>query len=178
VDAGKKCAVLLNVIGDKLICNLLSPQEPAEKPLNNLVALLKLHYTLKISVIMQQFWFHSHTYKTWERVAAFTALWVWCSPWRYAVWPTGMWSSTIQRHMGCVQEFPTGWKMARNNIHFQNSYSCWKKYFQLEKKLDLVIMLAVKKMLDGRHFSIYSDHQPLSYLLCESKGVPAMAASW
>ena len=54
-----------------------------------------------------------------------------------------------------------------------------KNYSQLEKEA-LAIVYAVKKFhtyLYGRHFFIYSDHQPLSYLLNESKGVPAMAAS-
>lgn len=54
-----------------------------------------------------------------------------------------------------------------------------KNYSQLEKEA-LVIVVAVKKFhtyLYGRHFFIYSDHQPLRYLFCESKGVPAMAAS-
>ena len=52
-------------------------------------------------------------------------------------------------------------------------------YSQLEKEA-LAIVFAVKKFhtyLYGRHFLIYSGHQPLSYLLNESKGVPAMAAS-
>ena len=54
-----------------------------------------------------------------------------------------------------------------------------KNYSQLEKEA-LAIVYAVKKFhtyLYRRHFFIYSDHQPLSYLLNESKGVPAMAAS-
>ena len=54
-----------------------------------------------------------------------------------------------------------------------------KNYSQLEKEV-LAIVFAVKKFhthLHGRHFFIYSDHQPLSYLLNESKGVPVMAAS-
>ena len=54
-----------------------------------------------------------------------------------------------------------------------------KNYSQLEKEA-LAIVYAVKTShtyLYGRHFFIYSDHQPLSYLLNESKGVPAMAAS-
>ena len=54
-----------------------------------------------------------------------------------------------------------------------------KNYSQLDKEA-LAIMFGVKKFhsfLYGRHFQIYSDHQPLRYLLSESKGVPAMAAS-
>jgi len=54
-----------------------------------------------------------------------------------------------------------------------------KNYSQLEKEA-LAIVFAVKKFhtyLYGRHFSIYSGHQPLSYLLSESRGVLAMATS-
>ena len=41
-------------------------------------------------------------------------------------------------------------------------------------------MFAVKKIhqyLSGRHFTIFSDHQPLKYLFGESRQVPVMAAS-
>ena len=54
-----------------------------------------------------------------------------------------------------------------------------KNYSQLEKE-GLAIIFGVKKFhtyLYGRHFEIYSDHQPLYQLFSESKGVPAMAAS-
>ena len=54
-----------------------------------------------------------------------------------------------------------------------------RKYSQLEKE-GLAIVFAVKKFhqyLSGRHFIIFSDHQPLKYLFGESRQVPVMAAS-
>ena len=55
-----------------------------------------------------------------------------------------------------------------------------KNYSQLEKE-GLAIVYGVKKFhtyLCGCHFTIYLDHQPLRRLFNESKGIPAMAASW
>ena len=54
-----------------------------------------------------------------------------------------------------------------------------KKYSQLEKEA-LAIIFAVKKFhnyIYGKHFTIQSDHQPLSFLFSELKGIPAMASS-
>ena len=54
-----------------------------------------------------------------------------------------------------------------------------KNYSQLEKE-GLAIVFAVKKFdqyLRGRHFIIYSDHQPLKYLFSEDRPVPPMASS-
>ena len=54
-----------------------------------------------------------------------------------------------------------------------------RKYSQLEKE-GLAVVFAVRKFhqyLSGRHFTIYSDHQPLKYLFSESRQVPVMAAS-
>ena len=54
-----------------------------------------------------------------------------------------------------------------------------KKYSQLEKEA-LAIIFAVKKFhqyLYGVHFTIQSDHQPLSFLFSERKGIPVMASS-
>ena len=49
-----------------------------------------------------------------------------------------------------------------------------RKYSQLEKE-GLAVVFAVKKFhqyLSGRHFTIYSDYQPLKYLFSESRQVP------
>ena len=54
-----------------------------------------------------------------------------------------------------------------------------KKYSQLEKEA-LAIIFAVTKFhhyLYGVHFTIQSDHQPLSFLFSELKGIPVMASS-
>ena len=54
-----------------------------------------------------------------------------------------------------------------------------KKYSQLEKE-GLAIVYAVTKFhnyLYGQHFIIRSDHQPLSFLFSELKGIPVMASS-
>ena len=53
-----------------------------------------------------------------------------------------------------------------------------QKYSQVEK--GLAIIFAIKKFhqyLYGHHFTIDSDHQPLKYLLSESRQVPTMASS-
>lgn len=54
-----------------------------------------------------------------------------------------------------------------------------KNYSQLERE-GLAVVFGVKKFhsyLYGRHFTIYSDHQPLRHLFSESRGVPTMAAA-
>ena len=54
-----------------------------------------------------------------------------------------------------------------------------KKYSQLEKE-GLAIVFGVKKFhtyLYGHSFTIESDHQPLSYLFSEKKGVPPLASA-
>ena len=54
-----------------------------------------------------------------------------------------------------------------------------KNYSQLEKE-GLAIIFGIKKFhnyLYGRHFSIESDHQPLSYLFNEKKGISPTASS-
>ena len=54
-----------------------------------------------------------------------------------------------------------------------------KKYSQLEKE-GLAIIFGVKKFhnyIYGTHFTIQSDHKPLSSLFSEIKGIPVMAYS-
>ena len=54
-----------------------------------------------------------------------------------------------------------------------------KKYSQLEKE-GLAIVFGTKKFhnyLFGRHFTIESDHKPLSFLFSENKQIPQMASS-
>ena len=54
-----------------------------------------------------------------------------------------------------------------------------KNYFQLEKE-GLAIIFGVKKFhnyLYNQHFSIESDHQPLSYLYNETKGITQTTSS-
>ena len=75
-DPVKKRAVLLTVSGPatyKLIRNLSAPKKPTEKSYDELVALVKSHYTPKPSVIVQRFQFHSRTQKPGETVATFVA---------------------------------------------------------------------------------------------------------
>ena len=75
-DAEKKRAVLLTVSGPptyKLVRNLSAPQKPAEKSFDDLVALVKSHYTPKPSVIVQCFQFHSRMQKPGEKVAEYVA---------------------------------------------------------------------------------------------------------
>ena len=54
-----------------------------------------------------------------------------------------------------------------------------KRYSQIEKE-GLAIVFGVKKFhsyLFGRSFTIESDHQPLSFLFGEKKGIPSLASA-
>ena len=54
-----------------------------------------------------------------------------------------------------------------------------KKYSQLDKEA-LSIIFGVKSFqqyLQGRHFTIMSDHKPLEYLLGENKPIPVLASA-
>ena len=54
-----------------------------------------------------------------------------------------------------------------------------KRFFQLEKEA-LAIIFAGQKFHDyiyGRHFTLFSDHKPLRYLLNEAKPLPTFASS-
>ena len=56
--------------------------------------------------------------------------------------------------------------------------SAEKNYSQLEKEgLAIVFGVTTHIYLYGRQFIIESDHQPLSYLLKESKQIPPLASS-
>ena len=75
-DPEKKRAVLLTVSGRatyKLVRNLSAPNKPAKKSYDEVVALVKSHYTLNPSVILQMFQFHSRTQKPGETVTTFVA---------------------------------------------------------------------------------------------------------
>ena len=57
--------------------------------------------------------------------------------------------------------------------------SAERHYSQLKRE-GLAIVFGVKKFhnyLYGRHFTIESDHQPLSHLFNETKSIPAMASA-
>ena len=61
IDADRRVAVLLSVIGGKnytLLRNLLSPEKPSAKTLAKLKAVLKRHFTPKRVVIAERFRFY------------------------------------------------------------------------------------------------------------------------
>ena len=71
--------------------------------------------------------------------------------------------------------------MEKNDqLHVSRTLNAAEKcYSQLEKE-GLAILFGVGKFhsyIYGRHFIIQSDHQPLSYLFSEKKGIPQMASA-
>ena len=76
VDAGKKRAVLLSVVGAStyaLLRNLVSPAKPGEKSYSELVAVLKEHYNPTPSETVQRSRFNSRYRKSGESVSTFVA---------------------------------------------------------------------------------------------------------
>ena len=72
----KKKAILLSTCGAEtyqLIRSLVAPQKPTEKPLSDIVQLVRDHHSPPPSAIVQRFRFHSRTQKEGETVAEFIA---------------------------------------------------------------------------------------------------------
>ena len=62
---------------------------------------------------------------------------------------------------------------------FRTLNAAEKRYSQLEKE-GLAIVSGIKKFhnyIYGRHFTIQSDHKPLSFLFHENKGIPQHASA-
>ena len=76
IEAGKKVAWLLNMIGAKnysLVRILVAPDEPKSKTLEQLTAVLKQHYEPKRLVIARRFYFHRRDQDTNESTAEYVA---------------------------------------------------------------------------------------------------------
>ena len=70
----KKRAILLTVIGSatyKVLSNLTSPTKPKEKPLADLIALLKKHFEPTPSEIVQRYKFNTRCRQPSESIATF-----------------------------------------------------------------------------------------------------------
>ena len=75
-DEKKRRAILLSVCGSKtygLICDLLQPQKPGDSGLKDILEQLESHFSLKRSVIIEQFKIHSRNCLEGENVAEFVA---------------------------------------------------------------------------------------------------------
>ena len=73
-DENKKKSIFFIIIGPlslKLLRNLVSPNKPHEKTLQQLITLLKQHYNPTPLVIVQRFKFHTKTRKPSESIATF-----------------------------------------------------------------------------------------------------------
>ena len=72
----KQHVILLSVCGPhtyKLICSLLSPQEPKDVSFADIVKQMTDHYQPKPSIIMQHFKFHSRSHKQGKSVRMYIA---------------------------------------------------------------------------------------------------------
>ena len=75
-DAGKRRSTFLSVIGAatyKVLRNLISPEKPGDKSLDELETVLEQHYSPPPSETVQRFKFNSRTRKPGESVANFIA---------------------------------------------------------------------------------------------------------
>ena len=76
VPEGRKVATLLTVIGSatyKLLENLLTPDQPATKSYDELIAALKGHLSPKPLVIAERYRFHKRDQRSGETIAQYTA---------------------------------------------------------------------------------------------------------
>ena len=72
----KQRAILLSTCGAEtyqLIRSLVAPQKPTDKPLRDIIQLVRDHHTPPPSAIVQRFRFHSRTQKEGETIADFIA---------------------------------------------------------------------------------------------------------
>ena len=75
-SADKKRAILLSVIGDgtyKLLSSLLAPTKPGEKSFDDLVTVLKNHFSPVPSEIMERFKFNTRFRKPGESIATYVS---------------------------------------------------------------------------------------------------------
>ena len=72
----KRRSTLLTVVGPEvyaLVCNLVAPSKPGDKSYDDLVAVIKKHYSPTPSVIVQRFKFNSRIRKEGESIANYVA---------------------------------------------------------------------------------------------------------
>ena len=99
--------------------------------------------------------------------------------------PTPSWCISIQANRSSSHVMPHNmalgqyclmlWRWSRE-ITSRTLNPAEKRYSQLEKE-GLAIVSGVHNFLYGRHFTIQSDHQPLSFLFNETKGIPQLASA-
>ncbi len=69
------------------------------------------------------------------------------------------------------------WAWKTHCLHVKDPQRCWETLFSVRQ----AIIIGVKKFhnfIYGRHFTIQSDHQLLSYLFDEQKGIPQHAPAF